>query len=112
MRNEEFDIVRDLIAGRGGSWHSSPPAARVLEPAPFREIDGHELARQYVAHRKFLESERLARESSAENAFPDRVRLGIPGGGRGADTAAGLAAYEAAPPGGWLSSLARYIGWR
>lgn len=30
-----------------------------LEPAAFREIDGRELARQYVAHRSMMQAEAL-----------------------------------------------------
>lgn len=101
MRNEEFDIVRDLMTGRMQRWSPSPYTARDLQPASFREIDGQELARQYVAHRKFRESERLAREAEPQDAQTDRIRLGTPA------VTVDLTAYQAVESDGWLSSLAR-----
>lgn len=100
MRNEEFDIVRDLMTGRMQRWSPSPYTARDLQPASFREIDGQELARQYVAHRKFRESERL-QEADPDDGDTDRIRLGSPA------STVNLPVYEAADRDGWLSSLAR-----
>jgi hypothetical protein len=112
MRNEEFEIVRDLMARRGQELPVAPYTARAIEPASFREIDGHELARQYVAHRKFRESERLARQSGADDDAPDRISLGSPDGDRRPSTAAELPAFPTEEPDGWLTSLARRLGWR
>lgn len=109
MRNEEFDIVRDLIAGRGQRWSPSPYTSRSIEPASFREIDGQELARQYVAHRKFRELERLAQETGRPDAVTDRIRLGSPVDERRADAAIELSAYQDQQSGSWLSSLARLL---
>lgn len=101
MRNEEFDIVRDLMTGRLQRWSPSPYTARDLQPATFREIDGQELARQYVAHRKFRESERLSQQAEASDLDGDRIRLGAPA------STVDLAAYDAVEQDGWFSSLAR-----
>ena len=113
MRNEEFEIVRDLMSRRGREWPASPFTARAIEPASFREIDGHELARQYVAHRKFRESERLARQTGSGDDVADRISLGAPeAADRGQAGAAGFSAFDAAERDGWLASLARRLGWR
>lgn len=57
MGSQEFDIVRDLIDNR---WQPQQENGHALQlaPASFREIDGRELARQYVAHRRLLEASR------------------------------------------------------
>jgi hypothetical protein len=112
MRNEEFEIVRDLISGRGDEWSAAPYPARSIAPASFREIDGYELARQYVAHRQFRESERLAQQEGAEDPGVDRIRLDIAFDGRRPDTAMEFQAYRSEETGGWLSSLARLFGLR
>jgi hypothetical protein len=59
MRNEEFEVVRDLIAGRAPEAHGRTFSRPAIAPASFREIDGEILARQYVAHRKFMETEAM-----------------------------------------------------
>lgn len=75
MRNKEFEIVRDLMAGLEPPQPDEVYHYRsTLAPAPFREIDGEVLARQYVAHRKFLET-----EAQALGADREAVRTG---GGR------------------------------
>ena len=109
MRNEEFDIVRGLISGRGQQWPVSPYTARGLQPSSLREIDGQELARQYVAHRKFRESERLAQETGPGDGTPDRIRLGTAADEHGTGPSTGLSAYQIEQPDGWLSSLARLL---
>jgi hypothetical protein len=67
MRSKEFEIVRDLIEGREPPQPEEVYQYRsTLTPAPFREIDGEVLARQYVAYRKFLETEAQARNGDGE----------------------------------------------
>jgi hypothetical protein len=110
MRNEEFDVVRDLIAGRAAEAPRRNLGGHALAPATFREIDGEILARQYVAHRKFLETEAMAAsfgsaEDKAEVIRNPRLRADrVP---------AELHVGESRPPqtGGWLASLARLL-WR
>ena len=71
MRNKEFEIVRDLIAGREPPQPDEVYQHRsTLTPAPFREIDGEVLARQYVSYRKFLETEAQARNGDGEAVMP------------------------------------------
>ncbi len=106
MRNEEFEIVRDLIAGRGPHVAGSSYGTQTVTPASFREIDGLELARQYVAHRKFRESEALAQRLESGEALPDSVRTGILRGEHRSDPAS-----EHALSSSWLSSWARIL-WR
>ena len=52
MSNDDFDIARTILHGawspQGQRGNISPSTV----PASFREIDGRELARQYVTHRK------------------------------------------------------------
>lgn len=67
MRSTEFEIVRDLMAGRMPQPSESRPHGRALAPAPFREIDGEVLARQYVAYRKFIETEAQERAATGED---------------------------------------------
>lgn len=74
-RNKEFEIVRDLMAGRVPTPAEPTYQTRTLAPAPFREIDGEVLARQYVAYRKFLESEAEARAKTGDDV--------VVSGGRG-----------------------------
>lgn len=110
MRNEEFQIVRDLMSGR--SPVSAPPAtsAHALAPTSFREIDGQELARQYVAHRKLRESEALARQREAGELPPEAQIMGVLKGERRVTGSIDpLPAQDSS--GGWFSSLARSL-WR
>jgi len=109
MRNEEFEIVRDLIAGRAPQSHARS-ASTGLAPAAFREIDGDILARQYVAHRKFLETEALAQRIAGGDAMPEGVRTLKLRGEQRADGFIHSDEFED-PPRGWLSSLARLF-WR
>jgi hypothetical protein len=104
MRNKEFEIVRDLIAGRAPPAQDAAYQSLTLAPASFREIDGEVLARQYVAHRKFLETEAHARKSGSEDILtigtrPPRLR-----GERRQD------AVEEDARSGWFSGLSRL--WR
>jgi hypothetical protein len=108
MRNEEFDIVRDLIAGRGPKPAQPTYSGHSIAPASFREIDGQELARQYVAYRKLRESEALAEQTGAEK--PDAALMGVLRGERRLSEAAD-ALSESPPPGNWFSALARSL-WR
>lgn len=112
MRNEEFEIARDLMSRRGQQWQGAPFTARSIEPASFREIDGSELARQYVAHLKFRESERMALLKGTDEDTSDRILLGSAGGDRRSDVTVELAAYTAPERDSWLGSLARRLGWR
>lgn len=104
MRNEEFDIVRDLIAGRGPKMRETAYPGHALAPASFREIDGEVLARQYVAHRKFLETEAMAGTFSGVDRVPAHVRTTRLRGERRIATEPERR--------GWLSSLARLFGRR
>ena len=54
MISRDFEIVRDMKAGRSPAYRNHRPAPG---PSSFREIDGNELARQYVAHRSLKNSE-------------------------------------------------------
>ncbi len=100
MRSKEFDVVRDLISDRGPQVPVTKSAARSLAPASFREIDGELLARQYVAHRNFLESEasaqRLDDVDSGENGT---MKL------RGERQPEHLQMYNERQPSGFLASL-------
>jgi hypothetical protein len=58
--DEEFEVVRSLIST---PWPEAPEPPRSLrKPVTFREIDGQELARQYVAHRELAQTEALEQE--------------------------------------------------
>jgi hypothetical protein len=109
MRKEEFEVVRDLIAGREPRVPAHRFAGHALAPASFREIDGDILARQYVAHRKFLETEALAQQFEATTeGLPEGMRLR----GERRPIAAPPAEVSGDKHGaGWLSSLARFL-WR
>ena len=110
MRNEEFQIVRDLMSGRAPASPPTVTSAHALAPCSFREIDGQDLARQYVAHRKLRESEALARQREAGELPSEAEIMGV------------LRAERRVPgpieplteqdsSGGWFSSLARSL-WR
>ena len=102
MRNEEFEIVRDLISGRGPQVPEPAHISYAIPPASFREIDGQELARQYVAHRKFRESEALALRTGAADAT---VHIAPATHLRGEHRPSEVSS------GGWLSSWTRVL-WR
>jgi hypothetical protein len=104
MRNKEFDIVRDLMAGRTPPPPEATHQGLTLAPASFREIDGEVLARQYVAHRKFLESEAQAKKSGTEEILASGTRTPGLRGERRQD-----AGHEEAAS-GWFSGLSRF--WR
>lgn len=104
MRNKEFEIVRDLIAGRTPPVQDVTHQGLTLAPVSFREIDGEVLARQYVAHRKFLETEAQARTIASEEVVTMGNRAPRLRGERRQDTA------EVDPPSGWFSGLSRL--WR
>jgi hypothetical protein len=104
MRNKEFDIVRDLIAGRTPPAPETTHQGLTLAPASFREIDGKVLARQYVAHRKFLESTAQAGKSGTEEIITSGVRPHSLQGER-RQNAVGQDAAS-----GWFSGLWRF--WR
>ena len=110
MRNEEFQIVRDLMSGRAPASATPVITSQSLAPTSFREIDGQELARQYVAHRKLRESEALARQREAGELPPEAAIMGVL---RGERRVTGpiepLPGQE--PSGNWFSSLARGL-WR
>jgi hypothetical protein len=108
MRNEEFEIVRDLIAGRAPQSHARS-ASTGLAPAAFREIDGDILARQYVAHRKFLETEALARRFANPEDMHDLLRAQKLRGERRQTGSVAAGASPEARPGGWIASLARLL---
>lgn len=110
MRNEEFEIVRDLISGRGPQAPEPVYGGRAAAPASFREIDGLELARQYVAHRKFRESEALAQRLENGEALPDSARSGLLRSERLSDLSVHSASGHA-PSRGWLSYWSRLL-WR
>lgn len=58
MREEkEFEVVRSLINTPWPEAQEPPPSLR--KPVAFREIDGRELARQYVARRELAKTEAL-----------------------------------------------------
>lgn len=57
MPGKEFEIARKLMQDRGPDAAPEGHDRKALEPTTFREIDGRELARQYVAHRKLVEAE-------------------------------------------------------
>lgn len=104
MRNEEFEVVRDLISGRAPQTPEPTYAGRTLAPASFREIDGEVLARQYVAHRRFLESEASAQRlvvSEAEE--PEAPKL------RGERRPVHPQNSDERYPAGVLASLARFL---
>lgn len=61
-QGRDIEIARDIIGGRLPASADSGRAAVRLTPVSFREIDGRELARQYVAHRRLLDTERHAAE--------------------------------------------------
>ena len=100
MRSEEFDVVRQLISGRGPQTPEPTLAGRTLAPAPFREIDGEILARQYIAHRKFLESEASAQRLDASGSGEFKVpKL------RGERRPLHPQAYNEQQPAGFFASL-------
>lgn len=51
MPQDDLEIARRLLSGWSPQLRRQPTEPSLL-PAPFREIDGRELARQYVTHRK------------------------------------------------------------
>lgn len=51
MPQDDLEIARRLLRGWTPQTLRGEKAPSLL-PAPFREIDGRELARQYVTHRK------------------------------------------------------------
>lgn len=105
MRNKEFEIVKDLIAGREPRQPDTGRHYRsTLAPAPFREIDGEVLARQYVAHRKFLETEAQARTADGEAVLTGGARAPKLRGDRRPD----LTGEKASS--GWFLGLSRL--WR
>jgi hypothetical protein len=106
MRNEEFEVARGLIAGRAPESREHAFTGHALAPASFREIDGDILARQYVAHRKFLETEALAQQfENAEGIRSTKLR-----GERRPELLHELGGGKAKPD-GWLSYLAGFL-WR
>jgi hypothetical protein len=110
MRNEEFQIVRDLMSGRDPASATPVTSAHSLAPTSFREIDGHELARQYVAHRKLRESEALARQREAGELPSEAAIMGVLRGER--RVSAPIDPYSARDSSGnWWSSIARSL-WR
>lgn len=56
-KEEEFEVVRGLINAPWSEEREPPRGPR--KPVAFREIDGRELARQYVAHRELAKTEVL-----------------------------------------------------
>jgi hypothetical protein len=110
MRNEEFEVARGLIAGRTPETREHGFTGHALAPASFREIDGDILARQYVAHRKFLESEALAQQFETSEGHPGGTRSTKLRGERRPEQLDAIAAGKAEPD-GWLSYLARFL-WR
>ena len=52
MSNDDFDIARKILQGAWSPQGQRSTARPSTVPASFREIDGRELARQYVTHRK------------------------------------------------------------
>lgn len=110
MRNEEFQIVRDLISGRAPASAAPVITPQSLAPSSFREIDGQELARQYVAYRKLRESEALARQREAGELPSEAQIMGVlKGERRVSGPIEPPAAHDSS--GGWFSSLARSL-WR
>ena len=93
MRNSEFDIARELIMSHEALDTDQAYPTPLLRPVRFREIDGRELARQYVAHRQLLKAEELARKSAAARPILNDT---VPG-----DEAPRLS--PAPPSGGWMS---------
>ena len=57
MADEEFRIARQLILGRSPRRRRPLDTETAVRPAAFREIDGGELARQYVNHRSLMGAE-------------------------------------------------------
>jgi hypothetical protein len=104
MRDKEFEIVRDLIAGRAPPVPETTYQGLTLAPVSFREIDGEVLARQYVAHRKFLETEAQARQARTGEVADSSNR---PPRLRGEQR---LNAGKVAEPSGWFRGLSRF--WR
>ena len=107
MRTEEFEVVRGLIAGRAPVVHGIRYTSQSAAPASFREIDGEILARQYVAHRKFLETEAMAQRFGGGDGLEDVVRAPRLRGERRHMGGIGREARS----GGWLASLSRLF-WR
>jgi len=69
--DEEFEVVRSLI---NSPWpEAQEPPRSVRKPAAFREIDGRELARQYVAQRELAKTEAL--EQQIELPKPSRTEV-------------------------------------
>lgn len=67
-KDKEFEVVRSLI---NSPWpEAQEPPREVRKPAAFREIDGRELARQYVAQRELAKTEVL--EQQIELPKPSR----------------------------------------
>lgn len=59
-KDEEFEVVRSLM---NSPWpEAQEPPRSVRKPAAFREIDGRELARQYVAQRELAKTEALEQQ--------------------------------------------------
>lgn len=110
MRNEEFEVVRDLIAGRAPEAPRHSFTGHALAPASFREIDGEILARQYVAHRKFLETEAMAERFGEAEGLPESIRSSRLRGARAPGEDAGGEA-AAGQQGNWLAALGRFL-WR
>ncbi len=111
MRNEEFDVVRDLLAGRAPEGPEYSFTGHVLAPASFREIDGEILARQYVAHRKFLETEAMAQRFGEAEGRPDSIRSAKLRAGRRPAATTDAEDPMAAGRASWFSALGRLF-WR
>lgn len=110
MRNEEFQIVRDLMSGRDPAATPPVTSAHALAPTSFREIDGQELARQYVAHRKLRDAEALARQREAGEMPSEAQIKGVLRGERRVPEPTNPYSGQDAS-GNWWSSLARSL-WR
>jgi hypothetical protein len=110
MRSKEFEVARGLIAGRGPEAREHAFTGHAPAPASFREIDGDILARQYVAHRKFLETEALALQFENSEGHPGGIRSTKLRGERRPEQLHGDITRDAKPD-GWLSSFARFL-WR
>lgn len=68
MPGKEFEIARKLMQERWADAAPEDDSHKTPGPAVFREIDGRELARQYVAHRKLIEAESLAHQPAKTQA--------------------------------------------
>jgi hypothetical protein len=69
MADEEFRIARQLILGRSPRRRRPLDTETAVRPAAFREIDGGELARQYVNHRSLMGTESPATAPDEEKAL-------------------------------------------